>query len=119
EVLAKIHCVPDAASALDFLPAQPLRYTDKLHKRPRQVDESLHEGRIRDVLEAVRELPVVNEIVLLHGDFWAGNVLWHDDKLVAVIDWEDAMLGDPLADLGDIRIATFWSFGHDAMTQFT
>ena len=30
----------------------------------------------------------VNRPVLLHGDFWPGNILWRDGRLVAVIDWE-------------------------------
>src|SRR5688572_1579041 len=30
---------------------------------------------------------------LLHGDFWPGNLIWKDGKLVGVIDWEDARLG--------------------------
>src|SRR5438067_5191571 len=28
-----------------------------------------------------------NERVLLHGDFWPGDTLWRDGRLVAVIDW--------------------------------
>jgi aminoglycoside phosphotransferase (APT) family kinase protein len=35
---------------------------------------------------------------LLHGDYWPDNTLWRDGRLVCVIDWEDAALGDPLAD---------------------
>lgn len=119
EALATIHNIPDAGERFDFLPAQVNRYTGRLSKRPDAIDDSLSEGKIRDVLETVWELPQVNQHTLLHGDYWAGNVLWQDDKLVAVIDWEDAMLGDPLADLGDSRIATLWSSGRDAMQLFT
>lgn len=39
--------------------------------------------------------------VLVHGDFKAGNVLLEDgDRLVALLDWELAHLGDPMEDLG-------------------
>lgn len=33
-----------------------------------------------------------NRSVLLHGDYWPGNIMWRDGRLVAVIDWEDACL---------------------------
>jgi aminoglycoside phosphotransferase (APT) family kinase protein len=57
--------------------------------------------------------------VLLHGDYWPGNILWRDGQLVAIIDWEDAKVGDPLADLGYTRLEILWAFGIDAMHQFT
>jgi aminoglycoside phosphotransferase (APT) family kinase protein len=37
---------------------------------------------------------------LVHADFRIGNVLLHDERVTAVIDWELAYLGDPLFDLG-------------------
>lgn len=119
DALISIHSIPNAETTFDFLPAQSLRYTYRLKNPPAKIDESLSEGQIRDALKSVWELPEVNERVLLHGDYWAGNVLWKKCQLVAAIDWEDAMLGDPLADLGDSRIAILWSFGREAMTQFT
>jgi aminoglycoside phosphotransferase (APT) family kinase protein len=57
--------------------------------------------------------------VLLHGDFWPGNILWKDGRLVAVIDWEDAAIGDPLADVANGRLEVLWAFGIDAMRSFT
>jgi aminoglycoside phosphotransferase (APT) family kinase protein len=57
--------------------------------------------------------------VLLHGDYWPGNVLWRCGCLVAVIDWEDACLGDPLADLATARVELLCRYGHDAMERFT
>ena len=38
---------------------------------------------------------------------------------MAVIDWEDAKLGDPLADLATSRLDILWIFGRDAMQEFT
>ena len=57
--------------------------------------------------------------VLLHGDYWPGNVLWQDGRLVAVIDWEDACFGDPLADLATARVELLCRYDDDAMEQFT
>jgi aminoglycoside phosphotransferase (APT) family kinase protein len=39
--------------------------------------------------------------------------------LVAVIDWEDAVLGEPLADLAISRLDLLWIFGLEAMNAFT
>lgn len=60
-----------------------------------------------------------NTAALLHGDFWPGNSLWEGERLVAVIDWEDAILGDPLLDLARGRSEIVWIFGPAAMHQFT
>jgi aminoglycoside phosphotransferase (APT) family kinase protein len=61
----------------------------------------------------------VNQPALLHGDFWPGNLLWKDGKLVAVIDWEDAEVGNPLADFAISRLDILWIFGLDALHAFT
>lgn len=112
--LAKIHRVKESPD-LAFLPRQ-----DKaLGQRPADRDTSLSEDRIRGALESAWPLPQVNEATLLHGDYWPGNILWRDGKLVAVVDWEDARVGDPLADLGNCRLEVLWAFGVDAMDDFT
>jgi aminoglycoside phosphotransferase (APT) family kinase protein len=104
---------------LSFLPKQEKRYAEMLRERPHHIDASLEEGRIRDTLEAVWPLPQLNESVLLHGDYWPGNILWNEGQLVAVIDWENAQLGDPLADLANTRLELLWAFGIEAMDTFT
>jgi aminoglycoside phosphotransferase (APT) family kinase protein len=50
----------------------------------------------------------------LHGDYWPGNLLWNDGKLAAVLDWEDAERGDPLADIALARLDICWAFGDAA-----
>jgi aminoglycoside phosphotransferase (APT) family kinase protein len=42
--------------------------------------------------------------VLLHLDYWSGNILWHENEISAVIDWEEAAFGDPAVDLGYARM---------------
>ena len=56
---------------------------------------------------------------MLHGDFWPGNVMWRDGGLVAVIDREDASVGDPLSDLACARAELLCLYGHSAMEAFT
>src|SRR5690606_35476476 len=55
----------------------------------------------------------------LHGDFWPGNVLWHEDAIAAVIDWEDAAVGDPLSDLAGSRVELACAYGEDGAESFT
>ena len=117
--LAKIHRVDGSNPDLAFLPKQAKGFAGNFGKRPPKVDKSLDEGRIRATLASVWPLPQRNAAVLLHGDFWPGNILWQADKLVAVIDWEDAKLGDPLTDFAISRLDLLWIFGIDAMHSFT
>lgn len=44
--------------------------------------------------------PAAAPMGLFHGDFQPGNVLFDDGRLVAVIDWELAGIGDQRLDLG-------------------
>jgi len=117
--LSKIHHIDGSKLDVSFLPKLEKRYAETLRERPTNVDEALDEGRIRDVLEAVWPIPQRNAEALLHGDFWPGNVLWKDGQLVAIIDWEDAALGDPLADVANSRLEILWAFGVGAMQHFT
>ncbi|PTX51924.1 aminoglycoside phosphotransferase (APT) family kinase protein [Melghirimyces profundicolus] len=116
--LTNIHRVDVSKVDVSFLPSQEEIVAEMMAKRPEYVDESSDEGRIRDILES-RPLPQRNQSVLLHGDFWPGNTLWKKGRLVAVIDWEDAVFGDPLADVANGRLEILWAFGVDAMNDFT
>ena len=79
-------------------------------------------GKFEQLVQKIapdKSLPQRNPSVLLHGDFWPGNVLWREEKLVAVIDWEDATLGSTLIDLAISRLDIGLIFGIDAMECFT
>lgn len=117
--LSRIHAIDGSTPELSFLPDQEALVTSKLRERPARLDESLDEGRIRATLEAAWPPPRRHPAALLHGDFWPGNTLWNDGRLVAIIDWEDARRGDPFADLGNSRLEIAWAFGVDAMHDFT
>lgn len=117
--LVRIHQIMDLNQDLMFLPTLSQLYRQKINQRPEKLDESIGESRIRDALESIQYPSSVNEAVLLHGDYWLGNVLWVDDKLVGIIDWEDAKWGDPIADLALSRLELLFTFGIDAMDLFT
>ncbi|MEM9042387.1 MAG: phosphotransferase [Actinomycetota bacterium] len=60
-----------------------------------------------------------NPDVVLHGDYWPGNVLFRDGEIAAVLDWEDAALGDPLVDLACARVEIECALGAPASARFT
>jgi aminoglycoside phosphotransferase (APT) family kinase protein len=117
--LASIHALDCSNSELSFLPRLEEVYAKTLQEPPPALDEVFGEARIRATLTAAWPLPQRNPSVLLHGDFWPGNTLWRDGQLVAVIDWEDAKVGDPLADVANSRLELLWAFGIKAMQRFT
>lgn len=49
---------------------------------------------------------------LVHGDFGANNLLTNGNEITAVIDWSDALYGDPMY---DVAIAYVWSFHLECM----
>ena len=42
-----------------------------------------------------------------HTDYWAGNILWREDEIAAVLDWEEAGYGHPAADVAYARMGYF------------
>lgn len=117
--LSRIHSLDGSKLDLSFLPSQTHRCARMLRERPAALDTSGDEAHIRDALEAVWPPPQRNRSALLHGDYWPGNILWRDGQLAAIIDWEDAAVGDPLADVGNSRLEILWAFGVEAMQRFT
>ncbi len=119
--LRRIHMVTPERRDLSFLPQQAEIVTNKLEgNTPITETQSAEEKQVLEVLrEAWPHLQQRNPSVLLHGDYWPGNTLWQEEKLVAVIDWEDASIGDPLTDLANSRLEILWARGYDAMEEFT
>jgi aminoglycoside phosphotransferase (APT) family kinase protein len=75
------------------------------------------EQRLREAAVGVLELPETVAVAtrwliahfsqldaaracLVHGDFRIGNAIFRDTQLVAVLDWERAMTGHPMHDVG-------------------
>ncbi|KPV49876.1 hypothetical protein SE17_30150 [Kouleothrix aurantiaca] len=108
--LASINQINAAVPGLAFLPAPPAECGPP-------ANAALPTAHIRAALVAAPPPPAAP--ALLHGDFWPGNVLWRGGRLAAVIDWEDAALGDPLRDLAISRLDLAWIYGRDAMHAFT
>jgi aminoglycoside phosphotransferase (APT) family kinase protein len=63
-----------------------------------------------------RPAPVSGPPSLVHGDVKLSNFMWHHGELSAVLDWEMAINGEPLSDLGYLLIFFEGPF-HRASTQ--
>jgi aminoglycoside phosphotransferase (APT) family kinase protein len=102
--LAQLHAVDPGAVGLDgfgraegYLERQVRRWSDQWTRvRTRDVPEPLELAR-----RLRASLPARSDRAIVHGDFRLDNViLAADDTTVrAIVDWEMATLGDPLADL--------------------
>jgi aminoglycoside phosphotransferase (APT) family kinase protein len=55
-------------------------------------------------------MPRVDEKVLVHGDYRVGNLIFGEEGLRGIIDWELAHWGDPMEDLGWLAVKS-WRFG--------
>jgi len=111
DMLARIHQVDLKKFDYSYLPDATQRLEDNLmNTRSNPISDTL-----KNSVSHVKQNPPA----LLHGDYWSGNILWKDEKIVAVIDWEDMMRGDPLVDLGKSRLEMLWQFSEETMQNYT
>jgi len=119
EQLAQLHRLDMTQQDVSFLPEAGAGCVEVGRERPSPTANFPQAQAIRQVLADTDPPPSANKTTLLHGDFWPGNCLWRDGELTAVIDWEDACLGDPLIDLAQSRSEIAWIFGLAAVELFT
>ncbi|MBL8161723.1 MAG: aminoglycoside phosphotransferase family protein, partial [Anaerolineae bacterium] len=115
-LLARIHQVKGAP---DFLIDRAAMVQQRIQYQPDELDDTVDEAGLRAKLRTLFPLRQMNAPALLHGDFWPGNLIWQDGRLVGVVDWEDVDVGDPLADLSIARLEMLWMCGQAAMHDFT
>ena len=106
DMLAAIHGVDVEAAGLASLGRGAGYLRRQLDRWQRQWDLSVTRevpGYPELVSRLAGRLPAEGETTLVHGDFRLDNVLVTvapQPRITAVVDWEMATLGDPLADLG-------------------
>jgi aminoglycoside phosphotransferase (APT) family kinase protein len=106
EILAALHAVDWAAIGLEGF-ARPSGYLERQIRRFRELWE-LNKTRELSAVDEVgawleQNLPITSETTVVHGDCRPGNALFAEDRparVTAMLDWEMATLGDPLADVG-------------------
>lgn len=109
EVVAAVHRLDWRAAGLEFLGVPPpgqgvalqqIEFCRTVYER----DRSGTDPAIEVVLDWLRRnAPSSEHTRLVHGDCRIGNCIWRDDGIVALLDWERAFLGDPMADIAWTR----------------
>ena len=117
--LARIHQMNTSDRDLSFLLRLADDCAEAISRQPDTPSVTVDERHLLEILSPCWPLPRNNQPVVLHGDYWPGNVLWRDGRLAAVIDWEDTRRGDPLADLSNARFEILMLFGSEIMDLFT
>lgn len=118
--LAKIHAADWRAIGLENL-APTDGYLERQLRRFLRLWEA---NRTRDLPEVesiaawlADNMPTHSGTSVVHGDFRIGNAMFErGPKLTAVLDWEMATLGDPLADVG--YLLAMWSERDDPPWTF-
>lgn len=110
--LAQLHAIDVVATGLvslgrpeGFLERQVAGWSERWHR----AHPGPHEGMDRVIAWLEAERPVPRAITVVHNDYKLDNVMFDaadPGRLVAVLDWEMATVGDPLADLG--LTLTYW-----------
>ncbi len=108
-MLARIHQTPISEADKPFLMNDDV-----------EVAWFIKEGRIPDYMREDRDGEMIWHLVndhwqrrqlsvprFQHTDYWSGNILWLDDEISAVVDWEEAGYGDPAGDVAYARMEYF------------
>src|SRR5713226_6107019 len=121
DTLAALHTVDWQAVGLgDF--GKPEGY---LERQVRRWSGQLEKSRQRPLpdLDAVTawlvaHMPVSGPATIVHGDFRIDNAMYASDRpeVIAILDWEMATIGDPLADVG--YLLSFWREPADPEPEF-
>lgn len=117
--LAAIHAVDLELTGLSSLASHGSYAQRQLRRWSGQLDHSRTEEtpEIDGLTERLRAAaPETEELTLVHGDFHLRNVILEprSGAVRAVLDWELATLGDPLADLG--TLLAYWPEPGDRST---
>ena len=109
EIAARIHTIdPDAFPKLKRQGAAELLAQYQEGYRASGLPRPVFEMALRWLGERCPPPAAVPRLV--HGDFRNGNLIFDESGVVAVLDWELAHVGDPMADLGWI-CTNSWRFG--------
>jgi aminoglycoside phosphotransferase (APT) family kinase protein len=122
DALVELHAVDWTAIGLEgfgkptgYLERQLRRFTGLWeHNRTREVPEVEKVG-----CWLAANVPTSPPATIVHGDYRLGNTMFRPEapaRLLAILDWEMATIGDPLADVGYMMI--HWTQPGDAVGRF-
>jgi aminoglycoside phosphotransferase (APT) family kinase protein len=102
-VIAAIHDLdPESVGLADFGPQHSYlaRQVSRWTKQYRAAEATVNDSMEKLIEWLPKNLPSEGELRVVHGDYRLDNVLVHpiEPRIVAVLDWERATLGNPIAD---------------------
>ena len=112
ECLATVH-----AAQFDDLPPLPTRL-DPLPELFGLLPSTPEWRNFRARLQKLEDTAFIGTPVLLHGDFWPANIIWREGRIAAVLDWEDAALGDPISDVACTCLELRYLYGEQGANRF-
>lgn len=89
--------------AIHAVPDHPPTRWDGWYEDGKPLDWLADRG-LRDAARDAASGSLVQEKVLVHGDYQHFNVLWRDDRLSGVVDWPNAAWGNRGSDVGHCRL---------------
>ncbi|KAI6219151.1 hypothetical protein M3Y99_01673600 [Aphelenchoides fujianensis] len=102
-VLAQLHAVDWKAAGLADFGKEGEYVRRNLERWFKNYELSRTPGSpdLRPLIAKLRAQIPAGSTTIVHGDFRLDNVIFHptEDRIVAVLDWELATIGDPLTDL--------------------
>lgn len=57
-----------------------------------------------EAFDLAAQTPPTTTTAFIHRDYHGGNLLWHDGRLAAVLDWLSGCIGSAAADLAHLRV---------------
>ena len=122
DALVELHSVDWTTIGLEGF-GKPTGY---LERQLRRFTGLWEHNRTRDVPEVeqvgawlAENMPSSPPATIVHGDYRLGNTMYATQapaRMLAILDWEMATIGDPLADVGYMMI--HWTESDDPQTKF-
>jgi len=106
KTLAQIHSVPCHPSEQTFLLKADLEATWFLRSgTPPPYMKAHRQGMaIWQMVDELFPRLQKTQAGLVHVDYWPGNILWEENQITGVVDWEEAAYGDPAIDVAYCRM---------------
>lgn len=112
EALISVHDVP-----VDIMPTLPRR-ADPIPEILEFLPIDAEWTDFRGYLKRFKNSHFAGSDVVLHGDSWPSNLIWTEGRIAAILDWEDAALGDPLSDVACAGLELRYVHGAEGKVLF-
>ena len=119
QALVRIHSLTNAHVDLSWLSLYDREgMRREIGRREEEAQDNSLAREVHAVLKAEIDRISWLEPTFVHDDFWPGNTVWRFGRLVGVIDWTSAELGDPRADVSQCRADIALSLGQNEADVF-